>query len=197
MYHILKWLGVVISPTLTGHDWEVPCDTHHYWIIVSTSHSENHSGSFISDPAGRHHHLTLIPHPACEVSQCWVLCDVVVAGRNWHVDHRASLEETKCQWKDNIWLIIDSNNYVFLGRELWILWLVRTLVILLPCRVVLCHFDYLWIPLQVACLNTWNSFSPTHMPHLCPFLASTRWQQWQDCQAKMETARAPEGLYSL
>lgn len=69
--------------------------THHYWIIVSTSDSENHSCSLISDPAGRHHHLPLIPHPANEVSQSRVLCDVIVAGRNRHVNHWARLHKTK------------------------------------------------------------------------------------------------------
>lgn len=87
----------IIFLTLTGVDWQGPHDTHHYGIIVSTSHSENHSGSFISDPAGRHQHLSFIPHPAYEISQCGVLCDVIVAGRNWHVNHWASLGKMQLQ----------------------------------------------------------------------------------------------------
>lgn len=77
------------SPTLAGTG---TADlTHHYRIIVSTSYTENHSGSVISDPASRHHHLSLVPHPADEISQSGVLRDIVVTGRNRHVDHRAGL----------------------------------------------------------------------------------------------------------
>lgn len=65
--------------------------THHYGIIVSTSHSKNDSGSVFINPACRHQHLSFIPHPANEISQSGVLCDVIVAGRNWHVNHWASL----------------------------------------------------------------------------------------------------------
>lgn len=68
-------------------------DTHHYRIIMSTSHSENHSGSFISDPASRHLHLSIIPHPAHEVPQRGVLRDVIETGRDWHVNHWASLRK--------------------------------------------------------------------------------------------------------
>lgn len=66
--------------------------THHDRIIVSTSYTKNHSGSIISGPAGGHHHLSLIPHPADEISQPGVLRDVIVTGGNGHVDHRAALE---------------------------------------------------------------------------------------------------------
>lgn len=82
------------------------CDTHHYWIIVSTPHSEDQSCSFICDPACRHHHLPLIPHPANEVSQWGVLGDVIVAGRNWHVNHWAGLRmESKTYY--SLFLTVD------------------------------------------------------------------------------------------
>lgn len=87
---------------LAGEVWKGAHDTHHDGKIVSTCHSENHSYSFISDPAGRHHHLSLIPHPAYEISQLRVLCDVIVAGRNWHVNHWASLRRIQPQWKNII-----------------------------------------------------------------------------------------------
>lgn len=66
--------------------------THHYRAIVSASHTEDQSGPITGDPAGRHQHLSLIPHPADEVPQAGVLRDVVVAGRDGHVHHRAALQ---------------------------------------------------------------------------------------------------------
>lgn len=66
--------------------------THHYRMIVSTSYTKNHSGSIIGDPAGGHHHLSLIPHPADEISQSGVLRDVIVTCRNGHINHRAGLK---------------------------------------------------------------------------------------------------------
>lgn len=76
--------------------------THHYRMIVSTSYAKNHSGSFIGDPAGRYHHLSLVPHPADEISQSVVLRDVIVTRRNRHIDHRASLNRRQ-HWELKAW----------------------------------------------------------------------------------------------
>lgn len=92
--------------------------THHYGIIVSTSHSENYSGSVIVNPACRHHHLSFIPHPANEISQSGVLCDVIVAGRNWHVDHWASLGKMQLPWMTRKHSISNSGFAVLQ----WCLW---------------------------------------------------------------------------
>lgn len=83
------------GPLWRNTDLKSPHHTHHYGIIVSTSHSEDQSGSFISDPAAGNLHLAIVPHPAHKVPQCSVLSDVIVAGRNWHVHHWASLGATQ------------------------------------------------------------------------------------------------------
>lgn len=86
---------------------------------MSTSHSEDQSGSFISYPAAGNLHLAIVPHPADKVSQCSVLSYVIVAGRNWHLYYWASLSRTQrhgekddgsicdCSWW---WLSTKQNN---------------------------------------------------------------------------------------
>lgn len=73
---------------------------------MSASHSEDQSGSFIGDPAAGNLHLAIVPHPAHKVSQCSVLRDVIVAGRNWHVHHWASLLRTQSHVEKIIFVFI-------------------------------------------------------------------------------------------
>lgn len=65
--------------------------THKHSVIVCASHSEHHPCSLILDPAVRHPHFPLVPHPANEITDFGILCDVIVAGGYRHVNHRTGL----------------------------------------------------------------------------------------------------------
>lgn len=66
--------------------------TYKHRIIVRTSNSEHDPCSLVLDPAVGNPHFLLIPHPANEIPDFGILCDVVVAGRHRHVNHWTRLE---------------------------------------------------------------------------------------------------------
>ncbi len=81
--------------TVTNHESKttfcIP-QTYKHWVIVSASHSKHDPRPLVLDPARRHPYVLLIPHPANEITDFGVLCDVIVAGRHRHVNNRPRLE---------------------------------------------------------------------------------------------------------